>query len=79
LNRRPIELAKEAWMRKAIVQPPEAGFDALPDLPTRLRMLLDVHGLPDGKRPAALQRCKLELAQELRWLQEIAADLARTP
>jgi hypothetical protein len=76
LNRRPIELAKETWMRKAIVQLPEAGFDALPDLPTRRRMLLDVHGLPDRKRPAAR---KLELAQELRWLQEIAPDLARTP
>jgi hypothetical protein len=25
----------------------------------------------------ALRRCKLELAQELRWLQDISADLAR--
>jgi hypothetical protein len=39
-------------MRKAIVQLPEAGFDALPDLPARLRMFLDVHGLPDRKRSA---------------------------
>lgn len=79
LNRWPIELAKETWMRKAILQLLEAGFDALPDLPARLRMFLDVHGLPDRKRPAAMQRCKLELAQALRWLQEIAADLARAP
>ena len=32
-----------------------------------------------GSDLPALQRCKLELAQELRWLQDIAADLARAP
>jgi hypothetical protein len=56
----------------------EAGFDPPPDLPARLRMFVDAYGLTDRQAILpALQRCELDLAQELGWLQDISPDLAR--
>ena len=57
----------------------EAGFDPLPDLPARLRTFVDAYGLADPKAILpGLQRCRPDQREQLRWLQDIAADLART-
>jgi hypothetical protein len=56
----------------------ETGFDSLPDLSARLRTFVDAYGLADRKviLPELLQ-CMLDQPAQLRWLQEIATDLAR--
>ena len=57
----------------------EAGFDPVPDLAARLRAFADAYGLPDPKSILPhLRRCVLDEPGPLRWLQGIAADLART-
>jgi len=56
----------------------EAGFDPVPDLAARLRTFVDAYGLPDRKAILPeLRRCTLDEPEPLRWLQDIAADLAR--
>ncbi len=75
------DLAAAAWTFVPLAPPgqlTEAGFDPLPDLPARLRTFVDAYGLAD--RPAILpelQQCTLDQPEQLRWLQDIAADLAR--
>jgi hypothetical protein len=57
----------------------EAGFDPLPDLPARLRMFVDAYGLTDRNAILpALQRCKADEPETLRWFQGISPELART-
>jgi hypothetical protein len=56
----------------------EAGFDPIPDLPARLRTFAGAYGLADRKAILPGLRCTLDQREQLRWLQDIAADLART-
>jgi Phosphotransferase enzyme family len=74
------DLAEAAWTFVPLAPPEqltEAGFATLPDLPARLRMFLDAYGLADREAILpALQRCKLDEADPLRWIQSISADLA---
>ncbi len=73
-------LAAAAWTFVPLAPPgqlAEAGFDPLPDLPARLRTFLVGYGLSDRKAILpALQRCKLDEPEPLRWIQSISADLA---
>jgi hypothetical protein len=56
-----------------------AGFDPLADLPARLRAFAGAYGLADPKVILpGLQRCSPDQPGQLRWLQDTAADLART-
>jgi hypothetical protein len=56
----------------------EAGFDPLPDLLARLRTFVDAFGLAARKAILPeLQQCMLDQPEQLRWLQDIATDLAR--
>jgi len=69
------DLAAAAWAFVPLAPPgqlAEAGCDPLPDLAARLRTFADGYGLPE------LQRCTLDEPGPLRWLHDIAADLART-
>ena len=76
-----VELA-DAASRFVPLEPPrrlrEAGFDPLPDLPTRLRMFVDAYGLPN-RQPIlpALQGCMTDEPELLRWLAGALPDLAR--
>jgi hypothetical protein len=55
----------------------EAGFDPLPDLPTRLRVFVDAYGLTDRMAILpAVQACVLDDPGSLRWIQGIAPELA---
>jgi len=67
------DLAAAAWTFVPLAPPgqlAEAGFGPLPDLPARLRLFLDAYGLADRKAILpALQRCKLDEPEPLRWLQ----------
>jgi aminoglycoside phosphotransferase (APT) family kinase protein len=76
------DLAAAAWTFVPLAPPrqlAEAGFDPLPDLPARLRTFVDAYGLADRKVILpGLQRCRPYQREQLRWLQDIAADLART-
>ena len=75
------DLAAAAWTFVPLApaeQLAEAGFDALPDLPARLRVFLDAYGLTDRTAIlAALRRCKLDEPEPLRWLQHVLPGLAR--
>ena len=75
------DLAGAAWTFVPLAPPgqlAEAGFDPLPDLPTRLRTFLDAYGLTDRKAILpALSRCVQDEREPLRWLQGISPDLAR--
>jgi len=75
------DLAEAAWTFVPLAPPEqlaEAGFDPLPDLPARVRMLVDAYGLTDRKAILpALRRCKWDEPEPLRWLQGISPDLAR--
>jgi hypothetical protein len=95
------DLAAAAWTFVPLAPPDqlrEAGFDPVPDLPTRLRLFVDAYGLADREAILpALQRVTLTdvervkyapigpadaaisleySARQLRWLQDISADLA---
>jgi hypothetical protein len=76
------DLAAAAWTFVPLAPPgqlAEAGFDPRPDLPARLRTFVDAYGLADRKAILPeLRRCTLDEPEPLRWLQDIAADLART-
>jgi hypothetical protein len=75
------DLAEAAWTFVPLAPPgqlAEAGFDPLPDLPIRLRTFLDVYGLTERTAILpALQCCRLDEPEPLRWLQDITPDLAR--
>ena len=76
-----VELA-EAASRFVPLEPPrrlrEAGFDPLPDLPTRLRMFVDAYGLPNRQAILpALQGCMTDEPEQVRWLAGALPDLAR--
>ena len=75
------DLAAAAWTFVPLAPPgqlAEAGFDPVPDLAARLRTFVDAYGLPDRKAILPeLRRCTLDEPEPLRWLQDIAADLAR--
>jgi hypothetical protein len=85
------DLADAAWAVLPLAplgQLIEAGFDPLPDLPTRLRMFVHAYGLTDRKTiMPALVRSKLGGTSDrplntvdaalLRWLQGISMDFAR--
>ncbi len=74
------DLADAAWTFVPLAPPgqlAEAGFDPLPDLPTRLRMFIDSYGLTDRRAILPeLRRCRQDEPEPLRWLQRISADLA---
>ena len=76
------DLAAAAWTFVPLAPPgqlAEAGFDPVPDLAARLRAFVDAYGLPDPKAILPqLHWCVLDEPGPLRWLQGIAADLART-
>lgn len=76
------DLAAAAWAFVPLAPPgqlAEAGFDPVPDLAARLRTFVDAYGLPDREAILPqLQRCTLDEPEQLRWFQDIAADLART-
>jgi aminoglycoside phosphotransferase (APT) family kinase protein len=97
-----VDLAAAAWAFVPLAPTEwlaEAGFDPLPELPSRLRCLVDAYGLADCQEILpALQHAKLtevervkyapigaadaattleHLAGQLRWLDDISADLAR--
>ena len=73
------DLAAAAWAFVPLAPPEqlaEAGFDPLPALPARLRTFVDAYGLADRKAILPeLQQCMLDQPQQLRWLQDIAANL----
>ena len=75
------DLAAAAWTFVPLAPPgqlAEAGFDPVPDLAARQRAFVDAYGLPDRKAILPeLRRCTLDEPEPLRWLQDIAADLAR--
>lgn len=75
------DLAAAAWTFVPLAPPEqlaEAGFDPLPDLPARLRTFVDGYGLAARKAILpGLQQCMLDQPAQLRWLQDIATDLAR--
>lgn len=75
------DLAEAAWAFVPLAPPSqltEAGFDPLPDPPARLRIFIDAYGLADRKAILPLlQRCMLDEPEQLRWLHDISADLAR--
>jgi len=76
-----VELA-EAASRFVPLEPPrrlrEAGFDPLPDMPTRLRMFFDAYGLPNRQAILpALQGCMTDEPEQVRWLAGALPDLAR--
>src|SRR5262249_38910966 len=75
------DLAEAAWTFVPLAPPEqlaEAGFDPLPGLPARVRMLVDAYGLADRTAILpALRRCKWDEPEPLRWLQGISPDLAR--
>ena len=75
------DLAAAAWTFVPLAPPgqlAEAGFDPIPDLPTRVRTFVDAYGLTDRSAILpALRRCKLNEPEPLRWLQDISPDLAR--
>lgn len=55
----------------------EAGFDPLPDLPTRLRLFVDAYGLSDRRAILpALQRSKLVSAEHIKYWPIDAAGAA---
>jgi aminoglycoside phosphotransferase (APT) family kinase protein len=76
------DLAAAVWTFVPLAPPrqlSEAGFGPLPDLPARLRAFADACGLADRKAILpGLQRCRPDQREQLRCLQDIAADLART-
>lgn len=76
------DLAAAVWTFVPLAPPrqlSEAGFGPLPDLPARLRAFVDACGLADRKVILpGLQRCRPDQREQLRCLQDIAADLART-
>jgi hypothetical protein len=66
-----IELAAAAWTFLPL-QPAdrlrEGGFDPVPDLPARLRLLVDAYGLADRRSVLpALTQCKLLDAERIRY------------
>ena len=76
-----VELA-DAASRFVPLEPPrrlrEAGFDPLPDLPTRLRMFVDAYGLPNRQAILpALQGCMTGEPELVRWLSGALPDLTR--
>lgn len=74
------ELAAAAWAFVPLAPDRrlrEAGFDPIPDLPSRLRLFVDAYGLPDG--PAilpALQRSILTSAERIATWPLSPADAA---
>ena len=77
------DLAAAAWAFVPLAPPgqlAEAGFDPLPDLPSRLRLFVDAYGLADRKTIlAALRRCKRDEPEALHWLQGASADPCTCP
>jgi hypothetical protein len=81
LPARPLDdLAGAAWTFAPLAPPPqlrEAGFDPLPDLPARLRSIVDAYGLTDRTTILlALRRPMLHDPEPLRWLEHVCPDLA---
>lgn len=74
------ELAAAAWAFLPIACPGrlrESGFDPLPDLASRLRLLVDAYGLSDRRTILpALRRAKLEQAAQVAHWPIGAADSA---
>ena len=74
------DVAAVAWAFVPLAPPGqlgEAGFDSLPDLPARLRLFVDAHGLTDRTAILpALRRCKRDEPEALHWLQGAFSDLA---
>ncbi|MGE5288061.1 MAG: phosphotransferase [Micromonosporaceae bacterium] len=75
------DLAAAAWAFAPLAPPEqlaEAGFGPLPDIPARLRMFLDAHGLADRTAILpALERCRLDEPDPLRWIRGMSPELAR--
>jgi Ser/Thr protein kinase RdoA (MazF antagonist) len=75
------DLAAAAWTFVPLAPPrqlAEAGFDPLPDLPSRLRLFVDGYGLTDREAILpALRHCRRDEPEVLHWLQDTSPHLAR--
>jgi len=75
-----VDLAAAAWTFVPLTPPGqlrEAGFDPVPDLPTRLRLFVDAYGLADRQAILpALQRAKLRDVERVRYWPIGPADAA---